>query len=143
MDYSFEKSLGRITHQVAKGIGEKLVEKFRRRGFDITARQWTVISFLKSSRKSNQKEIGIFLDENKVMTKRVLDVLQKKGYITRLPFQKDKRYNTIFLTPEGEKMYTELLPIAEETLEEVYAGFSKEEIEQCLDTLNRISKKLF
>lgn len=77
------------------------------------------------------------------MTKRVLDVLQEKGYITRLPFQEDKRYNTIFLTPEGEKIYTELSPIAQETLEEVYAGFSKEEIEQCLDTLNRISKKLF
>lgn len=143
MEYSFEKSLGRISHQVAKGLGEKLVEKFNKRGFDITARQWTVVSFLKSKGKRNQKEIGNFLGENKVMTKRVLDVLQKNGYIARLPYHEDKRFNTIFLTPEGEKIYNELSPVAEETLKEVYAGFSKEEIEQCLDTLNRISQKLF
>jgi len=142
MKYSFDKSLGKITHQISKDLGKKLVKKFAEHNYHISSLEWTVISYLYYNKESNQKEIGEFISENKVRTKRMLDNLEKQGYVKRDISTKDKRKNTVELTSSGKELYLTLAPLAEKTLKETYYGFSKKEIDQCLSTLNKIQQKL-
>lgn len=142
MIYSFEKSLGRITHQVSKGLGEKLVRKFSEHNLEIDSYQWTIISYLYHNQKAIQNDIAKFMGLNKVRVMRILDILEENGYIKRLIAKNDKRQNIVELTAEGEKLYSMLAPMAEETLKEAYSGLTEEEIKQCLETLNKIQKKL-
>ena len=142
MKYSFDKSLGKITHQISKDLGKKLVKKFAEHNYHISSLEWTVISYLYYNKESNQKEIGEFISENKVMIKRIIDNLAKQGYVKRSISKKDKRKNTIKLTSSGEKLYFTLAPLAEKTLKEAYSGLSKKEINQCLTTLNKIQQTL-
>ncbi|MGM0498333.1 MAG: MarR family winged helix-turn-helix transcriptional regulator [Bacteroidota bacterium] len=142
MKYSFDKSLGKITHQISKGLGKKLVEKFTKHGYNISSLEWTVISYLYYNKESNQKEIGKFISENKVRTKRIIDNLEKQGHVKRSISKKDKRKNTVKLTSGGEKLYLTLAPLAEKTLSEAYSGLSKKEINQCFTTLLKIQEKL-
>ena len=142
MIYSFEKSLGKITHQVSTGLGKKLVHKFAQQNYHLNSSQWTVISYLSSHKEGIQKDIGEFIGVNKVMMKRILDSLEKEGYVKRTPVKSDKRQNKIRLTSKGEKLYNTLAPLAEETLKEAYSGLSEQEINQCLNTLNKIQQTL-
>lgn len=142
MMYSFEKSLGKITHQVSKGLGRKLVHKFAQQNYHLNSSQWTVISYLSSHKEGIQKEISEFIGVNKVMMKRILDSLEKEGYVKRIPVKSDKRQNKIRLTRKGEKLYETLTPFAEETLQEAYSGLSEQEINQCLNTLKKIQETL-
>ena len=142
MKYSFDKSLGKITHQISKDLGKKLVEKFTAHNYNLSSLEWTVISYLYYNKESNQTEIGDFISENKVMTKRIIDNLEHQKYLTRSISQKDKRKNTVKLTTEGKKLYQTLAPLAERTLKEAYSGLSKKEIDQCLRTLYKIQQKL-
>lgn len=142
MKYSFDKSLGKITHQISKGLGKKLVAKFTEHNYNISSLEWTVISYLYYNKESNQKKIGEFISENKVMTKRIIDNLEKQGYVERSISKADKRKNTVKLTPSGEELYLTLAPLAEKTLKEAYSGLSTGEINQCLNTLYKIQHKL-
>lgn len=142
MEYTFQRSLGRITQQVSKGLGLVLEKKFRKAGYTTTSAQWTIISFLNQKNKSTQKEIGDFMGVNKVMVKRLIDSLEKNDLVKRIRSVDDKRFNKVQLTRKGQKLYRELIPFAEETLEEAYSDINSEEIEQCLDTLGKISERL-
>ncbi|MFO8236519.1 MAG: MarR family winged helix-turn-helix transcriptional regulator [Bacteroidales bacterium] len=142
MQYSFESSLGRLTQQVSKGLGHLLEEKFSRAGYDIGAAQWTVISYLKARGPSTQKEIGNFMKYNKVMIKRIVDKLQSKGYVRRIPDDDDRRYNIVELTVSGKNLYVKLSSFAASTLEEVYKDIKHEELETCLYTLGKVARKI-
>lgn len=142
MPYSFETSLGRLTQQVSKGLGKLLENKFLRAGYNISAAQWTVISYLENSGKTTQKQIGHSMKVNKVMIKRIVDSLESEGYLKRIPANEDRRYNIIELTTKGQSLYNELLPYAEMTLDEVYSGIGTKEIQNCLNTLNKIAVKI-
>lgn len=142
MKYSFDKSLGKITHQVSKGLGKKLVEKFAKHNYNLTSQEWTVISYLYYNKQSNQKDIAEFISENKVMTKRIIDRLEGEGHVKRSISKKDKRTNKVKLTPKGSELYQILAPLAEETLKEAYSGLSSKEVNQCLSTLSKIQETL-
>ena len=142
MKYSFDKSLGKITHQISKGLGKKLEQKFAEQNYKINALEWTVISYLYYNRESNQRKIGEFVSENKVMTKRIIDKLEQDGYVNRRASKSDKRQKKVKLTRKGKELYLKLAPIAEDTLREAYSGLSSEEINQCLTILTKIQEKL-
>jgi DNA-binding MarR family transcriptional regulator len=142
MKYTFQKSLGRLTQQVSKGLGRILEKKFQAAGYSVTASQWSVISYLSQKNMATQKEIGNFLGVNKVMIKRIIDKLEGRGLVKRIPSSTDKRYNQIDITNKGLQLYNELVPFAEETLKEAYKGIDANSIENCLHTLGQISQKI-
>lgn len=142
MPYSFESSLGRLTQQVSKGLGKLLEYKFLQAGYAISAAQWTVISYLNSSGKATQKQIGRSMKVNKVMIKRIIDSLESEGYLKRIPANEDRRYNIVELTNKGQSLYSELVPYAEMTLNEVCEQIDNNEIENCLGTLSKIANKI-
>ncbi len=142
MPYSFESSLGRLTQQVSKGLGKLLEYKFLQAGYNISAAQWTVISYLNSSGKATQKQIGRSMKVNKVMIKRIVDSLESEGYLKRIPANEDRRYNIVELTNKGKLLYSELVPYAEMTLNEVCEQIDNTEIQNCLGTLSKIANKI-
>ncbi|SRR6056297_367799 len=142
MKYSFDKSLGRITHQVSKKLGEKLSQKFKDNHFELDPFQWTVLSYLNYNEESIQKDIAYFLGVNKVKTMRILDSLEKEGMIKRNIARGDKRQNKVRLTDKGKSYFEKLSPLAEETLKEAYSSLSQKEIQQCINTLLKIQDNL-
>jgi MarR family 2-MHQ and catechol resistance regulon transcriptional repressor len=142
MRYSFQQSLGRLTQQVSRGLGQVLEMKFKKAGYEINSAQWTVISYLNYNNFSTQKKISQFLGVNKVMTKRIIDKLEDEQYVKRTPSDRDKRFNRIELTKKGQNLYHELTPFAEETLDEAYRDLDSDEIKNCLTTLKKITQTL-
>lgn len=87
----------------------------------------------------SQKELAARLGKDQPTTTRILDGLDRKGFIRRQANPQDRRSFQIYLTNEGRSIAKRLLPIEQQTMEAVVDGLNKEQIEMFLQVLNHIN----
>ena len=68
--------------------------------------------------------------------------LEKKGFISRVNCNDDRRSVKLFLTNEGKALGEKVIPITEEFNDVVVKDISKEELEQLEKTLAKMSKNV-
>ncbi|MFW5757791.1 MAG: MarR family winged helix-turn-helix transcriptional regulator [Bacteroidota bacterium] len=140
--YEFTKSPGRLTQQVSKLLGEKLEKRFKQKQYNVSAPQWPIIAFLKKFGQASQKDIGEYLQIDKVSVNRYIDHLEKSGWVKRLPSQTDRRSNIISLSAEGLELYFRLAKEAEIVIEMALHNFQPHEREQLYFLLEKIHHNL-
>ncbi len=140
--YQFPRSLGMLSRQISKGLGKNLQKQFDNNDIDLDPISWSVISLLKKHPNRTQQEIVHFLWIDKVKVKRVIDKLESAGLVKREIHETDKRHNLVKLTDKGSKFFETVVPLAENTLNNAFEGFSKVEEEQLIDYLIRVKKNL-
>jgi len=136
--YDFDLSLGKITQQVSRLLGQRLEKIFTRNGFPVTAEQWSVISMLSKREYPTQKEIGAYLIMDKVSVNRTIDRLEKAGWVKRVTSEKDRRSKTIVLTPQGRKLYDSLSQYAGQVLEEALKDLDEKDTLLLFGLLERV-----
>ncbi|MDB5683676.1 MAG: hypothetical protein JWM75_1374 [Sphingomonas bacterium] len=67
----------------------------------------------------------------------IVDELEQRGLAIRGRSAKDRRRNSLFLTPDGEKLMKEMYRVAHDTERTIREGFSPEEITQFFGLLER------
>ncbi|MGD2035608.1 MAG: MarR family transcriptional regulator [Bacteroidales bacterium] len=88
--------------------------------------------------QSTQGEIRRFLNLNSSTTSGIIDRLERKGYIARLPKSGDKRAVNIALTSAGDKLLGNVPSLLHEQLSDKLKKLDNrklEEVESSLDTL--------
>ncbi|MCP4719574.1 MAG: MarR family transcriptional regulator, partial [Desulfobacteraceae bacterium] len=76
--------------------------------------------------------------KDKAAITRLLNVLEKKNIVLRIPDRTDKRSKLVYLTNKAKEFQEDLMALVEEMLREADQGISFEEMEQCRTTLNKI-----
>ncbi len=142
LPYDFDLSLGKITQQVSRLLGQRLEEVFAQNGFSVTAEQWSIISMLSKREHPTQKEIGAYLIMDKVSVNRTLDQLEKSGWVARIVSEKDRRSKIVTLTHEGKKLYQVLVKDAELVLEDALQNLSEKESRHLLSLLDKVYNNL-
>jgi len=99
--------------------------------------QIRVLRFLHNHGPSTQLEIQEALGIKSPAMSEHITKLEKLGYITRTPSEKDRRARIIRFTPEGEKMFNDLL--AEETDKDLFSSLTSEEQETLRQLLTKLS----
>ncbi len=117
-------------------IESKRVQK----NYGISIPQLLTLSFLDSSEnfQATHKQISNFIELNSSTTTGIIDRLEKKGLVARLPKKDDKRSTYIALTSKGESIYKETPPLLHEKLSENLESLSDEkllEINNALDII--------
>jgi len=69
---------------------------------------------------------------------RIIDSLLKRGLVTRRPSDEDRRRIILEVTPEGDRLVRELLPMLRPKLQALFKGFTPDEHRQ----LTRLTEKL-
>ena len=138
LSYDFDHSLGKITQQVSRLLGQHLEEVFAQNGFSVTAEQWSIISMLSKRDHPTQKEIGAYLIMDKVSVKRTIDRLEKAGWANRVVSEKDRRSKTIALTPGGRQLYDSLSQYAEQVLEKALKELNDQDARQLFGLLEKV-----
>ena len=136
--YNFDHSLGKITQQVSRMLGQRLEEVFAQNGFSVSAEQWSIISMLSSREHPTQKEIGAFLIMDKVSVNRTINRLEKAGWAKRVVSDKDHRSKIITLTPDGQQLYNSLSQYAEQVLEKALKELNDQETRQLFGLLEKV-----
>ena len=85
------------------------------------------VLYLAPTGRLNQNEISNQTQITPANVSYVLEGLEKDGLVSRTPHETDRRVTWVKLTPEGEKVFTELAPAMTAHLSSLGAGFSEEE----------------
>ncbi|CCK82025.1 MULTISPECIES: MarR family winged helix-turn-helix transcriptional regulator [Desulfobacula] len=133
-----DSSIAYLVGRTSRSIIKRLTKKFSQSGFDVSYEQWSILVHLYRKDGQTQQELSNIAVKDKAAITRLLNVLEKKNIVLRVPDRNDKRSKLVYLTNKAKEFKTELIAIVEELLEEAEQGISSEEINQCKTTLNKI-----
>ena len=125
-----ENSPGYIIHRLDSLLKLALQRAFQSEGFDFTAEQWGVLLKLYESEGIHQSELGARAGKDRHNITRILNGLERNGYVQRVPDKNDRRRFNIFLTNKSRDIEDKLTFIAIDLLERAFAGLSKKEVRE-------------
>ena len=115
-----------------------LSRRFRGAGYDITPEQFGVLARLRVQQGMNQTQLGERMLKDRHNMTRILNLLEKRGYIERRPDSSDRRIFRIFLTESGQGVQEELTPIVTRHLDELLDGILDHDQQTICRILERI-----
>jgi DNA-binding MarR family transcriptional regulator len=123
--YRSEDSVGllmrRIVACMAQNVDRRLGEH------DLTHAQWAPLFKIAHKHASTVAELARECDSDAGAMTRMLDRLEAKGLLRRLRSEEDRRVVNLELTPEGERIAEHIPYVLADTLNEMLAGFKREE----------------
>jgi DNA-binding MarR family transcriptional regulator len=128
--------IGRLLGQVRAEIIEALDKEFE--PFGITAAQYVILVRLADAETGPAARLckGVSYDPG-AMT-RMIDRLEKKGLVRRVPCPDDRRKLNLELTAEGKAMYPKVVAGAVRVLNRFLRGFNKTEVRELEGLLRRM-----
>lgn len=112
--------------------------------YGVTIPQVLCISFLHESLnyQATQGEIRNFLNLNSSTVSGIINRLEKKGLLARLPKSGDKRVVNISLTSAGDKLYRTIPSLLHEQLSEKLQKLDQSELDKVEESLETIVRLL-
>lgn len=138
MTKDFEKSLGPWLGKTIKMIEIRIEETLKENGIDITKVQFLLLKSVHKKEGINQNDLAFYTNRNKSSLARVINSLEKKNYIARIPAKHDKRINQLFITSKGQQIIDIAKPHFINMANTIENGLTKEEIENTINTLKKI-----
>ena len=111
-------------------------------GFDLTKEQFILLAHLYQKDGMMQKDLAFITERNKGSLARLVNTMEKKNLVARIPSTEDKRVNRIYLTKLGKSVFEKIKPVLEQCESEVQKGLTKKEIEVTINVLQKIQKNI-
>lgn len=137
MEYKLRRSIGYRVTLATNAIHAMFAKKIEPLG--IAPEQFGVLKMISEDNESTSSGIAEKLGKGKPTVTRALDALEKKGLIVRVESERDRRAKRIRLTAEGEKILTDVTPIAKRFNDTILKQLQPEEAEiffKVLDTIH-------
>ena len=96
MKETFEENIGLLIHDVARLL--RVLYDRRMASIGLTRSQWWLLTYLFFKDGINQSELAILMDMEKAPLSRLLDRMEKKGWVIRKNESKDRRTKNIYLS---------------------------------------------
>lgn len=139
----------KIKHTLIPWIGKtaKMVDAYhthtlKSKGFDITKEQWVLLKILSHHDGTSQNEIACLTDRDKTSMTRLVNTMEKKNLIARIPSKEDKRVNLLYLTKKGDAILRETLPFSENLISGLQDGLTEDEINLAINILKKIQDNI-
>lgn len=140
--YDVEKSLGYLTITSNRLMSAYFRKRLLDAEIDITAEQWGVLAQLWNSGKIAQDELAHIVCVEKSSLSRVLDVMERKGLVTRKKDPSDARRKILYPTKESQKLRLRCRDVAEEAMESMLRDISPGDLDTCLAVLSQVKCNL-
>jgi len=117
-------------------------KKFRERGINLSKEQWVVLKYLNQRDGLTQNDLAFITHRDKTSMTRLIDNMEKKGYIKREISVQDRRINHIYIRKSGRNILYQTVPIMTELIHNMQAGIDTETIQKTIKVLKIVEKKL-
>ena len=138
MPYVLHESIGYLVRSVTRALRARFNRNLEQAGLDVTSDQWAVLVTLQYGDGRSQSELGDVVMQDKTAVTRMIDDLERRGLVLRVPDGADRRRRLIYLTAPGRAMVQRLLPVVEATLSAVAEGVPDADMQVCKAVLRRI-----
>lgn len=132
------QSPGFVIYRAASKLKLGLQRAFVANGFNITPEQWGVMSALWEHEGLHQSLLAEKTAKDRHNVTRILNRLEKDGFIRREQDLEDLRLHKVYLTEEGKALKALLVPIVTNFLKRTMDGLTQDD----LDTMKRILSAL-
>ncbi len=134
------RNFGFLVNDVARLLRTVYDRRVKRLG--LTRSQWWVLNHLFRTPGATQSELAAILEVERPTLGRLLDRLERKGWIRRVDDARDRRAWRVYLTPAAEPAMRKLRKHAAGLRRDALAGVSAAERERFVDTLTAIKANL-
>ena len=128
--------------KTAKMIRGFMTENFKKHDFDLNIEQWVLLKRLHEEDGQTQNDLALITERNKASLARLINTMEKKNYVARIPDVEDKRVNKIFLTTNGKKIFEATFEVMHEAVDELQAGITLEELTASIEVLKKLQKNI-
>ncbi|GAB3515510.1 MarR family transcriptional regulator [Pseudoxanthomonas daejeonensis] len=109
---------------------------------ELTRVQWRALKHLGHAEGVTQVELADRLDMEPIALGRVIDRLQKAGFVERRADPADRRVWRLYLLPQSAQVMGPVETVAHALRKEAMAGISTEELANTLSVLDRVRENL-
>ena len=135
-----DEYIGYVLSDVARQI--RTVVDRRVRDIGLTRAQWLVLTRLYRRPGASQTELADMLEIDRASAGRMIDRMQKNGWVERRADSDDRRINRLYLTADARRAHKDMWAVAEATVDDALAPLSAAEREQFTRLAARVKGQL-
>ncbi|MTK10750.1 MAG: MarR family transcriptional regulator [Clostridiaceae bacterium] len=134
--FDLDTCIAFITNNAAKKISDEFNDRLSELG--ITRVQWIALYYLGKHKSISQIELADQMDIKPSTTARLIDRMERDGFVKRERDINDRRTVNLMITDKGREFREKLFPVGEKMSEDVSKGISEEEIEIFKNVLKKM-----
>lgn len=123
------------TEIVMRALSNKI---FTEKGFEISPEQYTILSLIVDNKELYQRQLSEITLKDRANISRIINILEEKGLVIRQADSNGRHIFKIIPTQEGIELNNIIFPEAKKIRQIATEGISNEEMEICLNTLDKI-----
>ena len=136
----FEENIGLLIHDVARLL--RVLYDRQMSSIGLTRSQWWLLTYLFFKDGINQSELAILMDMEKAPLSRLLDRMEKKGWVIRKNENKDRRTKNIYLSESIKPLISSMRDKAAEYRSKSLSILTDKERNKLKDILQILKKDL-
>ena len=140
MNETFEENIGLLIHDVARLL--RVLYDRQMSSIGLTRSQWWLLTYLFFKDGINQSELAILMDMEKAPLSRLLDRMEKKGWVIRKNESKDRRTKNIYLSESIKPLISSMRDKAAEYRSESLSILTDKELNKLKDILQILKQDL-
>lgn len=138
----FEDTLLPWMGRTMKLVDAYITNQLTEHNIDLTKVQLILLKILYSNDGQPQNDLAILTNRDKASLARLLDVVERKGLVVRVPSKEDKRIKLVHITKKGMDYYERARPLLKEMILKIQQGISSEEIKFMIKKLKHMQLNL-
>ncbi|RUA10654.1 MAG: MarR family transcriptional regulator [Flavobacteriia bacterium] len=139
---NFEKTVLPQIGITAKLAGFYITDHFHENNIDLSKEQWLILLRLNEKDGRVQNDLALITNRSKTSLTRLINTIEKKGFVHRVHSKEDKRINYIYLTEKGKEIFERSLPILQNLIKRLQEGIDPEDLKNTIKVLNKIQKNI-
>ena len=116
--------------------------KLRQMEVPLTPEQFILIDLLWNQGSMSQQQLADQMQKDKNSVTKLVDALERKGFVVREQNRQDRRSNTLVLTEKAEGLKPGAKQKGISILDEMLIGISEEELRSFLVTLGKLNRNM-
>jgi MarR family transcriptional regulator, transcriptional regulator for hemolysin len=135
-----ENSLFYMLHDATRQLRKHFDRRATR--LELTRAQWRALKATSRQEGLSQAELAEYLDMEAIPVGRVIDRLEKTGFVERRSDPADRRRWRLYLTPKAYAVVGEMEVIATDLREDALRGVERNDLDALMRVLGQIKENL-
>ena len=129
-------------HLTGCKVKQYIAIMLRQKDVPLTPEQFMLIDLLWNQGEMSQQELADQLHKDKNSVTKLVDAIERKGFVVRRQNISDRRSNTLVLTEKAESLKADAKQKGIDILDRMLEGISEEEIRTFLTTLRKLNMNM-
>jgi len=123
-------------------LKQYLAAKLRKNDVPLTPEQFMLIDLLWNQGEMTQQQLADQLQKDKNSVTKLVDAIEKKGFVVRKQNPHDRRANTLVLTEKANELKPGAKQKGISILDHILEGISEDELRSFLSTLRKLNANM-